>query len=166
MKIAIIGYSGCGKSTLAGQLSQKYNIPVLHLDSVHWLPNWVENNSDDENTLVGNFLDENNSWVIDGNYSNIQYQRRLELADKIICLELNRFICFWRVFKRYLKYRGKTRFDMGEGCNEKLDWQFIRWVLHDGRNRSEKYRKIEELYPEKVIRVKNLRQQKNLKEIL
>ena len=166
MRIVIIGYSGCGKSTLARQLSQKYNVPVLHLDSIHWLPNWVENNLDDENYLVSDFLDKNQSWVIDGNYSKVQYHRRLELADKIICLELNRFICFWRVFKRYIKHYGKTRADMGEGCNEKLDWEFIRWVLHDGRNRSEKYKKIAELYPDKVIRVKNLRQQKILKEIL
>jgi len=37
MKIAVNGYSGSGKSTLARRLGELYQIPVLHLDTVHWL---------------------------------------------------------------------------------------------------------------------------------
>ena len=40
MKIQICGYSGSGKSTLACALGKKYNIPVLHMDSVNWYGNW------------------------------------------------------------------------------------------------------------------------------
>ena len=40
MKIAVLGYSGAGKSTLARMLGEYYNIPVLHLDTVQFLPNW------------------------------------------------------------------------------------------------------------------------------
>lgn len=69
MRIAIIGYSGSGKSTLAAQLGQSYGVPVLHLDSVHWLPGWVERAREEEKALVRAFLDQNESWVIDGNYS-------------------------------------------------------------------------------------------------
>ncbi|UNU72638.1 hypothetical protein LU293_05835 [Moraxella nasovis] len=42
MKIAIIGFSGSGKSTLAKYLAKVYGLSVLHLDAVHWLPNWQE----------------------------------------------------------------------------------------------------------------------------
>lgn len=42
MKIAILGYSGSGKSTQARQLANDYKMPVLFLDTVHFLPNWVE----------------------------------------------------------------------------------------------------------------------------
>jgi Adenylate kinase and related kinases len=45
MKIAIIGYSGSGKSTLAAKLGKFYHAEVLHLDSVHFLPGWVERNA-------------------------------------------------------------------------------------------------------------------------
>ena len=38
MKIAIIGYSGSGKSTLARKLSDFYNVPILHLDTVEFCP--------------------------------------------------------------------------------------------------------------------------------
>ena len=42
MKIAILGTSGSGKSTLAQTLGAAYHAPVLHLDTVHFLPGWVE----------------------------------------------------------------------------------------------------------------------------
>ena len=36
MRIAIIGYSGSGKSTLSRFLGEKYGIPMLHFDTVHF----------------------------------------------------------------------------------------------------------------------------------
>ena len=41
MKIAILGHSGSGKSTLARALGDKYGLPVLHFDAIHFLPGWV-----------------------------------------------------------------------------------------------------------------------------
>ena len=40
MKIQIYGYSGSGKSTLAHDLGAKLELPVLHMDTVHFLPGW------------------------------------------------------------------------------------------------------------------------------
>lgn len=42
MKIEILGTSGSGKSTLAKRLGETYGLPVLHMDTVHFLPGWVE----------------------------------------------------------------------------------------------------------------------------
>ena len=39
MKIVVMGYSGAGKSTLARALGERYNVPVLHFDTVYWAPN-------------------------------------------------------------------------------------------------------------------------------
>ena len=49
---------------------------------------------------------------------------------------------------------------MGEGCNEKLDWEFVRWVLRDGRTRrtKERYRGLMKKYPEKVVVIRNQRE--------
>ena len=52
MKIAILGTSGSGKSTLAQTLGAAYHAPVLHLDTVHFLPGWVERPLDEENAIV------------------------------------------------------------------------------------------------------------------
>ena len=42
---------------------------------------------------------------------------------------------------------------MAAGCPERFDWEFIRWILWDGRSKSakERYQQIQETYPEKVI---------------
>lgn len=162
MKIAILGFSGCGKSTLAQKLGKKYNLPVLHLDRVHFAANWVERELEDKLRDTADFLDSHDSWVMDGNYSNLLQERRLEEADRIIMLELNRFVCLWRILKRWLTYKGSSRPDMAVGCEEKVDWEFLRWVLHDGRTKKRKahMNEIARRYPNKCVRIRTRKEQK------
>ena len=172
MKIAILGYSGSGKSTLARNLSEKYNIPVLHFDTVQFLPNWEIRVQEEKERMTKDFLDANDAWVIDGNYSKLSYQRRMEEADVIILLLFNKISCLYRVTRRYLKYKDSTRPDMAEGCNEKLDWEFIKWILRDGRTEEsrQRYQGVRSRYPEKTILIKNQRQlddvQKRIEQVL
>ena len=160
MKIAIIGYSGSGKSTLARNLAGRYNIPVLHFDTVQFLPNWEIRSQEDKETMTNAFLDKNDAWVIDGNYSKLSYERRMEEADVIIQLRFNSLSCLSRVTRRYWKYKDSTRPDMAEGCKEKLDWEFVTWVLWKGRTKEsrQRYQSILSQYPGKTIVVKNQRQ--------
>ncbi len=160
MKIMVIGYSGSGKSTLARFLGRNYHVPVLHLDHVFWLPGWKSRSQEEMGKIVSRFMDSHTSWVIDGNYTKTVYSRRLEEADQIVFLDFNRFSCLFRVGKRYWTYRGRTRKDMGRGCREKLDWEFIRWVLWDGRTRErkEEYRTAQIKYRDKVTRISGQKQ--------
>lgn len=161
MKIAIMGYSGSGKSTLCRNLSEKYNIPALHLDTVQFLPNWEVREDFEKQSLVTSFLDSNpNGWVIDGNYTKLCYDSRVEDADVIIQMLFGRFNCLWRCIKRYHKYKGKSRPDMAEGCNEKIDREFVKWILWESRTAQAKkrYKKLWKMYPEKVIVIKNQKQ--------
>ena len=160
MKIAIIGHSGSGKSTLARKLAQQYAIPVLHFDTVQFRPNWEIRPQPSKEIMTKTFLDIHPSWVIDGNYSKLSYTRRMEEADVIVVMLFNRWRCLWRVTKRYLKYKNKTRPDMAQGCKEKLDWEFVKWILRDGRSKTarERYGWVLSRYPHKTIVVKNQRQ--------
>ena len=135
MKIVIIGYSGSGKSTLTKMLGAHYNIPILHLDSIHFKEGWVERDNLEFNQIVLDFMKNNESWVIDGNYRKIGLERFQE-ADQLIFLNYNRFFCLNSVIKRYFQNKGKTRSDMAEGCEEKLDLSFLWWVFAKGRNKS------------------------------
>ena len=164
MKIAIIGYSGAGKSTLARHLSEIYGLDVLHFDTVHFLPDWEIRSSEEKARITKEFLDTHSDWVIDGNYSKLFFERRMQEADAIILLLFNRFACLYRVWRRYRKYKNKTRPDMGEGCTEKLDWEFVRWVLWKGRRKEtrQRYKGIIAQYPEKTIVIKNQRQLDNV----
>lgn len=159
MRIAVIGYSGSGKSTLADILGERYKLPVLHLDSVQFLSGWRERELSEKERIVAEFMRENSGWVIDGNYRSVLYDERTEQADMIVELLFNRFVCLSRVWKRYRKYKGKTRPDMGEGCPEKLDREFIKWVLKDGRTKEKRqhYMAVRERYPEKTVVFKKQR---------
>lgn len=156
-RIVIIGYSGSGKSTLAQKLGRIYRCKVLHLDCVHWLPGWKERDLSEEKAIIAHFLNKNKNWVIDGNYSKSCYGRRLNESTDIIYMQFGRAICLSRVIKRYLKNRGRTRKSMTKGCKEKIDLEFIWWVLYEGRSkkRQKKFMAACKKYPKKVTILRN-----------
>lgn len=137
MKIAIIGYSGCGKSTLALKLSKVYHLPVCHLDALYHLPNWESRPDEEFDQLIIDFMNQHEDWIIEGTYSR-HVPKRFEEADVVIALFYNRFVCLRSVIKRYKMYKNDTRPDMAEGCQEKLDFEFIKWVLWKGRSKKKK----------------------------
>ena len=142
MKIQIIGYSGSGKSTLAKKLSEFYNIPRLYLDTLKYYGNWEERSREDIKKDLQFFLDNNDSWVIDGNYSSV-CPSRFEESDITIYLNYNRFFCYRMCKKRYKMYKDVPR----ESCNckEKLDKQFKRWILWEGRTNKVKKKHLDNL---------------------
>ncbi|KED04828.1 topology modulation protein, partial [Streptococcus equi subsp. ruminatorum CECT 5772] len=93
-------------------------------------------------------------------YPSCLYEERMREADHIIYFNFNRFNCFYRAFKRYLKYRGQTRPDMAENCNEKFDVEFMKWILLDGRSKNNlnNYKAVIKTYPHKTIVLKNQKQ--------
>ena len=143
MKIQIIGYSGAGKSTLAKYLGKFYNLPILHMESLNFLSNWVERDRLELNQIVDKFLLDNDSWVIDGNYFRIS-PIRYEQADLVIYLKYNRLTCLKGVIKRYKKFKHSSRPDMAEGCKERLNFSFLMWVIFLGRTKKRR-RHMEEV---------------------
>ena len=158
MRISIIGYSASGKSTLAKTIGEILGIPILHLDKVNFLPNWEERKKTESTKIVEDFINNNkNKFIIDGNYSKFAYELRMKISDKIIFMDFDRFTCLFQAFQRYNEYKGKVRDSMSEGCCEKLDWDFIKWILFEGRKeeRVNKFNKLIEEYKEKIIILKN-----------
>jgi len=64
---------------------------------------------------------------MDGNYGGT-LPARLNRADTVIHLDMPRGACLWRVLKRTTLHHGRTRTDMTEGCPERFDWPFLRYV--------------------------------------
>ena len=127
-RIAIIGSCGAGKSTLARILGRKLNLPVIHLDAYYWQSGWQEN-SGDRWIRIQQELVKSDRWIIDGNYGSTM-DLRLQAADTVIWLDFNRYLCLWRIVKRYLQFAGRTRSDMAKGCPERFNWEFLRYVWH------------------------------------
>ncbi|MDR0948737.1 MAG: DNA topology modulation protein [Lachnospiraceae bacterium] len=125
-RIMIIGCCGSGKTTLANELSKILNLQVFHLDKLYWKPGWIESTKEEwiekQKSIV-----KNNDWIIDGNYAG-SLDIRLNRCTSVIFLDYSRWICVYRIFKRLLYAFGKTREDMAEGCRERINFQFFRFV--------------------------------------
>lgn len=149
-RVLVLGSGGSGKSTLARRLGKILDIEVIHLDLYFWQPDWIETPADLWEQKL-NRLMENESWIMDGNYSST-ISRRLAYADTVIFLDLGRIRCVWRVVGRYLKYRGGNRPELPEGCNEKIDLDFIKWIWnYPRRSRSRILQMLSDQPQDKVI---------------
>lgn len=162
MKIAVIGYSGSGKSTISEVISKKYALPLLYLDTVHFLPRWKKRSLDEEKEIVRKFLIDNENWIIDGDYFDIYFNERLEQADKIILLIFNRFSCLFRAYRRYVKYKDKKRDSISPQCDEVVDFAFIKHILFERKKDTKEYEKVIENNKSKILIIRN---QKELDEI-
>ena len=155
-RVLIIGCGGAGKSTLARQLGEKLNLPVVHLDSIFWLPGWVEMEKDEFDARIRAEMAKE-TWILDGNY-NRTLPERIARCDTIIYLDFSRTACLYGIFKRLLTNIGKTRPDMGAGCKEKVDLDFVKWVWNFNKHKREKYyRLLNEAEGVETIVLKNRR---------
>lgn len=155
-RIIIIGCGGAGKSTLARQLGEKLNIPVIHLDKLFWHPGWVESTKEEIDEKILREL-EKDCWIIDGNYTRTM-SRRLERCDTVIYLDFSRTACLMGVAKRIVTTYGTVRPDMAEGCPERFDPEFVKWVWNFNKNHREKtYRLLNEAEGAETIVLKNRR---------
>ena len=67
-RILIIGNAGSGKTTFAKQLSEKLNLPLIHLDRLYWCGNWEHLSRDEFDVILQAEL-EKPQWIIDGNFN-------------------------------------------------------------------------------------------------
>ncbi len=127
-RVLIIGCCGSGKSTFAKKLNKILKLELIHLDKLYWKPGW-QRSSQVEWTKIVQEIIEKDSWIMDGNYDST-LDMRIVKADTVVFFNFPRITCLYNTFKRAL--RGKlfkvVRSDIKEGCGEKLDWTFLKWI--------------------------------------
>ena len=156
-RVVVIGSGGSGKSTFSAELGRATCLPVIHLDREYWRPGWEETPKDEWKRRVAELL-AGERWIIDGNYGSTRTMR-MGAADTIILLDLPRRVCLYRILKRTVKYYGKSRPDMAEGCHERLDLEFILWVWnYKHRTRKRLLAELESHGDKHVIIFRNQRQ--------
>ena len=125
-RVLVIGNSGGGKSTLARKLGAKLGLPVIHLDVLFWRVGWVESDRDDYLARVMVALAAP-AWICDGQFTS-SFHLRMPLADTIVWIDQPRALCLIRAIWRAVTYRHGGRPDMAEGCREKIDFDFYRYI--------------------------------------
>lgn len=124
-RIAIVGSAGAGKSRLARRLGDKLGRPVIHADKVFWRPGWTDPDTDQYRHDIRE-LTAGPAWIFDGNLGRTA-DIVLPRTDLIVWIEQPVWLCALRAYGRMLRYLGRTRPDMGEGCPERpsLDlWRY------------------------------------------
>ena len=155
-RILIIGCGGAGKSTLARQLGKKLDLPVVHLDTLFWKPGWVKESREEFDRKLSVEL-EKPRWILDGNFNRTMPQRMAK-CDTIIYLDFPRLTCLMGVIKRIVTTYGKVRPDMGDGCPERFDLEFLRWVWNYNKNNRERnYQLLSEAAHAQKLVLKNRR---------
>ncbi|WP_122435705.1 AAA family ATPase [Pseudomonas viridiflava] len=117
-RVMIIGQPGSGKSTLARNLGLRTGLPVVHIDTIHWQPGWIER-SRDEKTQLCYEVEARDRWIFEGGHS-VTWENRMARADLLIWIDRSATLRFWRVLLRTLIQRGRSRPDLPENCPELL----------------------------------------------
>ncbi len=154
-KVLVVGCCGAGKSTLSKKLEKILKLPLIHLDKYYHKPNWEEPEKDEWEQVLRKLVKQKR-WIMDGNYAD-SFDIRFPLADTIIYLDYPSIKCCLRVIKRNIKYFRKKRSDIADGCKERFDLFFLKFVLtFNYKNRENIYNRLENIKTNKeVIILKN-----------
>ena len=157
-RVLVIGGNGSGKSTFSKALSEKTELPLVHLDKIFWRGNWEYISREEFDALLDcELLKE--SWIIDGNYERT-LEKRLQYCDTVFYFDFSTVQCLFGVTERVLKNYVKTREDMGGNCPEKFDFEFYKAILRFNRYNRPKTKALLEKYKPKVIVFKNRKEAK------
>jgi adenylate kinase family enzyme len=117
-RVMIVGQPGSGKSVLAREMRKRTGLPVVHIDTIHWRPGWIER-SIDEKTRLCLEVEARDQWIFEGGHSTT-WENRIGRADLLVWIDRSSALRFWRVLVRTLSHRGRARPDLPEDCPEQL----------------------------------------------
>ncbi|MEM9627058.1 MAG: hypothetical protein AAGA21_12555 [Pseudomonadota bacterium] len=139
-RTVVIGTSCSGKSTFARELATRLGSPHTELDSLSWLPGWIERDRDEFRALMANWAG-GERWVIDGNYTGHARSLLWPRATALIWLDYPFPLVLWRSVRRTIM-RAATGQVICNGNRESWRKSFlsresiILWVIKThGKNR-------------------------------
>ncbi|MEM7566185.1 MAG: hypothetical protein AAF321_03040 [Pseudomonadota bacterium] len=94
------------------------------------MPDWRERSHDEKLRMVRD-IQASDAWILEGGFSTT-YEERAARADTIVHLDAPVLPRLWRVTVRSIRYWGRARPDLPEGCLERFGWhqvEFYRFIL-------------------------------------
>lgn len=126
-RVLIIGCSGSGKSTLAQTLAALLRIPYISMDrDVFWLPGWQQRPRAEALDIVEKAVAQS-QWIMDGT-SPGTLPLRLPRTDLVLWMRPPRRISLCGAVSRAWRFWGKVRPEMADGCPERFNLEFLRYI--------------------------------------
>ncbi len=152
-RILIIGSPGSGKSTLAKQISKITQYPVLHLDRIFHIDNQNHITSEEMIERIRDFVRNNKTFIIDGNYGKTM-EFRMGFSDTVIFYDIDTDTCLKNVIERTNK--NIIRDDIAPGFdNSILDEEFIEYVRTFRENKRPQIMDLLNQFQGTIIRLEN-----------
>lgn len=73
-RVFVIGNGGSGKTWLTEKLSEELSIRSVHLDDLHWLPNFAGERPRSERDRLVDDAANSASWIMEGIYGSVLAQ--------------------------------------------------------------------------------------------
>lgn len=125
-RIMVTGPTNAGKSTLADAIGRKLGIPAVFIDRFSHLPetDWVPRDKAEFHALHDEAILAD-SWVMDGNYTDIMPQRFARATGVIVIDD--------HFLNRYLRYFNRSLFQRDRvgglpGGRDTVKWDMIEWI--------------------------------------
>ena len=151
MKVLIIGIVASGKTTLARRLSKETNIKNYEIDLiVHDDKNKRKRTNKEQQKIIEK-INKQSDWIIEGTLRKNLYNL-LELADKIIYLDIPIQVRKRRILLRYIKQKLKIE-KSNYRPNKEMLKNMYKWTNEFENNKIELEEEILK-YKEKLIDLK------------
>ncbi len=126
-RIMVVGCSGGGKSTLSQKLAAAFGLRYISMDrEIFWLPGWQARPREEQRQRIAAIITEER-WLMDGSNPS-SFDMRLPISDIVLWVRMPRWLCLWGAISRAIKGYGKARPEMAEGCPERIDVDFLRYI--------------------------------------
>jgi adenylate kinase family enzyme len=110
---------GCGTRSSARRA-------VIHADKEFWQPGWTDPDDEKYRDKIDQ-LTAQKAWVFDGIPGRVP-DIVLPRADIVVWIEQPVWLCAVRSYARMLRYLGRTRPDMAQGCPERFNLALWRYA--------------------------------------
>lgn len=166
-RIMVVGCSGGGKTTLSQKLARNFGLRYISMDrDVFWLPGWQARPREEQRQRIATIITEER-WLMDGSNPS-SFDIRLPRSHIVLWVRMPRWLCLWGAVSRAIKGYGKARPEMAEGCPERIDIDFLRYIWNFERRHTSIFEQNFALYgPDvPVFQLKSRKQFRRLLDLL
>lgn len=115
-RVMIVGGSGAGKTWLTLQLARRFGLPCHHIDQLSWQPGFIHRTAAELDELT-RAVHASDAWILEGGHYETAHERASR-AQLLVWVDPGWTTQMARVAWWSLRYHGKVRPGMGEGCDE------------------------------------------------